>query len=289
MTRARRSVSGRPPAGERPVCPSLSSAGQTVVVATETDGQRAKREQQRVLFNGSAELYDVTRQGYPAAIVDTALTTAAAGPGAAVLEVGCGTGQLTQQLAGRELDVTAIDIGANMTEAARRNVTDPAVRFQVSSFEEFSGAGPFDLIVSATAWHWVDPSIGWAKAARLLQPDGWLALLTTGEHYQEPFLTQLRDLWMRYSRQTAWADRPAWASGLRESSLFGEPVEARHIKALQLPAETVIGVERTRATFLSYSEQDQAGFTADLRALLTPGSQVDLAQETLLAMAPVTS
>jgi hypothetical protein len=53
--------------------------------------------------------------------------------------------------------------------------------------------------------------------------------------------------------------------------------------------QTVLGVERTRATFLSYSEQDQAGFTADLSTLLEPGSHVDLVQETLLSMAPAVS
>jgi hypothetical protein len=58
------------------------------------------------------------------------------------------------------------------------------------------------------------------------------------------------------------------------------------VGALRLPAETVIGVERTRATFLSYTEQDQADFTADLNALLVPGSHIDLVQETFLAMAP---
>ena len=87
-----------------------------------------------------------------------------------MLEIGCGTGQLTRQLAGRGLNVTAIDIGGAMTEAARCNVADPMVRFQASSFEEFTGGGHFDLIVSAAAFHWVDPGIGWAKAARLLRP-----------------------------------------------------------------------------------------------------------------------
>lgn len=257
-------------------------------MTAETDEQRRKREQQRVLFDGSAELYGATRQSYPAAIVDAVFATAAAGPGATVLEIGCGAGQLTQQLAGRGLSVTAIDIGVMMTEAARRAVPDPAVRFQASSFEEFTGGGPFDLIVSGTAFHWVDPRVGWAKAARLLRPGGWLALLTTGEHYPEPFRTQLRDLWVKYSRRAEpWADRPAWAAGLRETTLFGEPVEARHTRALRLPADTVLGVERTRATFLSYREQDRAGFTADLRALLKPSSHVELAQETLLAMARV--
>ena len=116
--------------------------GQTVEVA-ETDKQRRKREQQRGLFGGVAGLFDATRQSYPAEIVDAILTTAAIGPGAAVLEIGCGTGQLTRQLAGRGLNVTAIDIGPAMVDAARRTVPDPMARFQISAFEDFPDSGPF--------------------------------------------------------------------------------------------------------------------------------------------------
>ena len=63
-------------------------------------------------------------------------------------------------------------------------------------------------------------------------------------------------------------------------------MEASHARALRLPVQTVLGVERTRATFLSYGKQDQAGFTADLRALLAHSTHIDLVQETFLAMAP---
>jgi ubiquinone/menaquinone biosynthesis C-methylase UbiE len=243
-----------------------------------------------LLFDGVAGLYDATRRGYPAEIVNTIVSTAAVGPGATVLEIGCGTGQFTRQLAGRTLDMTAIDIGEAMVAAARRNVADPGVRFQVCSFEDFTGSGLFDLIVSATAFHWIDPAVGLAKAARLLRPGGWLALLATGERYPEPLRTQLRDLWAKYSNQNApSADQPAWLAELRETSLFGPAVIATHTRALQLPAQTVIGVERTRATFLSYSQHDQARFTADLGTLLQPASRIDLAQETFLAMAPSTA
>ena len=256
-------------------------------VTAETDEQRRTRERRRVLFDGVAELYDATRQGYPAEIVDSVFTTAGIGPGTAVLEIGCGTGQLTRELAGRGLNLTAIDIGAAMVEAARRNVADPTARFQTSSFEDFTDGGPFDLIVSATAFHWIDPGIGLAKAARLLRPGGWLALLTTGERYPEPLRTRLRELWMKYSRQAGtWADQPAWLTALQHTALFGGIVEARHTRALRLAAQTVLGVEQTRATFLSYAEQDQASFAAELRALLEPSSDIDLVQETFLAMAP---
>jgi len=256
-------------------------------VTAETQEQRRAREQRRVLFDSIAELYDATRQGYPAEIADAVVANAGLGPGAAVLEIGCGTGQLTRQLAGRALNLTAIDIGAAMVQAARRNAGDATARFQVCSFEDFADSGPFDLIVSATAFHWVDPSVGLAKAARLLRSGGWLALLTTGERYPEPLQSRLRDLWIRYSRQSGeWPGQPAWLTALRNTGLFGEMVEANHTRALRLPSETVVGVERTRATFLSYTRQDQAAFTADLTALLEPASHIDVLQETFLAMAP---
>ena len=256
-------------------------------MTAESPEQRRTREQRRVLFDGVAGLYDATRPGYPAEIVDAVAASAAIGPGAAVLEIGCGTGQFTRQLAGRALEVTAIDIGAAMVRAARRIVTDAAVRFQACSFEDFAGSGPFDLIVSATAFHWIDPGVGLAKAARLLRPGGWLALLSTGERYPEPLRSGLRELQSRYSRQDGnWDGQPAWLAALRHSSLFGQTTEVSHARALRLAAQTILGVERTRATFLSYTGQDQAGFTADLKALLEPGSHIDLVQETLLAMAP---
>lgn len=119
-----------------------------------------------------------------------------------MLEIGCGTGQFTRQLAGRAFKLTAIDIGAAMVRAAQRNVADVTARFQVCA-----DSGPFDLIVSATAFHWIDPGLGLAKTAGLPRPGGWLALLTTGERYPEPLQGRLHDLWVRYSRQTS---RPGW-------------------------------------------------------------------------------
>jgi SAM-dependent methyltransferase len=257
-----------------------------VTVAAETEEDRTRRVTWRRLFDDVADLYEATRPGYPAEIVDAVCTTAGLAPGAAVLEIGCGTGQLTRQLAERGYRLTAIDLGASMVAAAERNVADPAVRFEVSSFEEFDGTGPFDLIVSATAFHWVDPSVAWVKTARLLRPGGWLALMSTGELYAEPFRTQLLEQWTRYSRRPVRASyEPVWVTGLRDTALFGEPVELRHASPMRLSAATVIGLERTRGTFLSYSEQDQEAFAADLGALLEPGSHVDLVQDTLLSMA----
>ena len=149
------------------------------------------------------------------------------------------------------------------------------------------GLRPF---VSATAFHWVDPEVGLAKAARMLRPSGWLALLTTGERYYEPLRSAVRQLWATYNPgQANWAAGAPWAEPLRETDLFGAIVERAHEEPLELPARTVLGVECTRATYLSFNDVARQGFAADLEALLLPAPSVTLVQETCLAMAPVSA
>ncbi len=245
---------------------------------------------QRALFDDVADLYDATRQSYPNEIVQLIVKTAELRTGSSVLEIGCGTGQLTRRLAGRGLDITAIDIGPAMVTGAMRNVADPKVAFQVSSFEDFPASQDFDLIVSATAFHWVDPDLGLAKAARLLRPSGWLALLTTGERYHEPLRSGLRQLWAKYNpSQATWASGAPWAERLGDTDLFGTVVEGTHEQPLELPHRTVLGVECTRATYLSFNDAAKQGFAADLEELLGPAPTVSLVQETYLAMTSVSA
>ncbi len=88
-------------------CPSVGA----VTPGTESEEERGKRRHQRTLFNGVADLYQAARLGYPREIAEFAVSTAELGVGRAVLEVGCGTGQLTERLACFGFDLTAIDIG----------------------------------------------------------------------------------------------------------------------------------------------------------------------------------
>ena len=59
----------------------------------ESELEQAKRHRQRMLFDAIAGQYEQARPGYPAPVVDFVTATAGLSPGAAILEVGCGTGQ----------------------------------------------------------------------------------------------------------------------------------------------------------------------------------------------------
>ena len=260
-----------------------------MATTTETEAERDRRRHRRTLFDGVAGLYDTSRRGYPNHIVDFVVTTAGLGPGSKVLEVGCGTGQLTEGLTRFDFEMTAIDIGPSMIEAARRRLGNSSVRFHAASFEGFEATeASFDLIISATAFHWVDPEVKFRKPARLLRPGGWLALLSTGERYDDPFGAALRDMWIaRSDQRNAWSRPQVAEIEINGAGLFEPPVLTIDAQRLVLPVETVIDVENTRATSLSWPDEVRREFTDEMRRHLSSQTEVHLTQETSLSMARV--
>jgi ubiquinone/menaquinone biosynthesis C-methylase UbiE len=244
-----------------------------------------------VLFDGVARLYDEARVGYPMELVHELVTRAGLDRDTPVLEVGCGTGQLTVDLAGRGLSVTAIDIGPAMAAATREKVAGMDVAVHATSFEDFTGPDRgFGAVVSATAFHWIDPEVAWTKSARLLRPGGWLAILGTAERYDDPLGGDLREQWIRYSDDGgAWASapQPTLVDRIASSGHFDDAIASTHRERRTMPADAVMAVEQTRATILDYDDQTRERFLADLSELLAGRSDVSLTQETTLTMAQV--
>ena len=159
-------------------------------------GLRHPREEARVAFDGVAGLYDRARPGYPsetlAALVDRCRLDAAS----RLLEVGCGTGQLTRSLAPLGSSIRCLEPGPAMAALARRSLAGfPAVEVLVSTFEDAAEEpASYDAVVSATAFHWIDPGVAFPKAARLLRPGAFLALLTNSHAAGGTQMTLAREI-----------------------------------------------------------------------------------------------
>ncbi len=106
---------------------------------------------------------------------------AVASPGARLLEVGCGPGHLSIQLAGRHgLDVTGLDLDPAMIERAEANARRSAATggrrptFMVGDAASLPFPdGSVDLVVSVLSMHhWADAKEGLTEIARVLRPEG---------------------------------------------------------------------------------------------------------------------
>jgi len=144
---------------------------------TRRPGSAARRYGK--VFDEIAAEYDRRRPAYPDELVDQACRVAGIGSGHHVLELGCGSGQLTRGLVARGLYVTALEPGKSLMALARQNLEGAGeVEFVNARFEDaMFPREQFRAVFSASAFHWIDPKISWQKAADVLVPGGTLALI----------------------------------------------------------------------------------------------------------------
>ena len=137
-----------------------------------------------LVFGSAADAYEQHRLGYPDAVAD--LVLAYAGPPVArALEVGAGTGKATRLIAGRMPAgrgpaVTALEPDPAMAAVLLRTTRGLPVRVAVTTFEAYEPDEPYDLLFSASAWHWTDPASRLDRAAASVRPGGTIALFGSG-------------------------------------------------------------------------------------------------------------
>jgi SAM-dependent methyltransferase len=135
----------------------------------------------KTTFNRAAMLYDKARPHYPEALFETLIEKARLQSDAHLLEIGPGTGQATEPLAQRGYSIVAIELGHELAAIAKRNLSRyPKVEVRTGAFEDvLLPSASFDLVYSATAFHWIKPSVQYTKPHDLLKSGGHLAIIHT--------------------------------------------------------------------------------------------------------------
>ncbi|RNM14672.1 class I SAM-dependent methyltransferase [Nocardioides pocheonensis] len=137
-------------------------------------------------FATVAEAYDRARPSYPPEAAEWLVGTSRS----TVVELGAGTGKLTELLVAAGHDVIATDPLPQMLAHLRARV--PRARAAVATAEHIPVASQsVDVVVCAQSFHWFDHATALPEIARVLRPGGVLALVWNARDEGIPWVRKL--------------------------------------------------------------------------------------------------
>lgn len=253
--------------------PTLSALNRRDVMSAPPPDRR------RESFDEAASDYNLYRFGYPDVVIADIITTSHLRPGSRVLELGCGTGQLTVPLARFGASVVAVELGPNLAALARQNLAHFAdVQVEVGAFEDWSPPHePFDAVVSASAFHWLDPGVRYSKSARMLKPGGRLTILHA-HHVRggtPGFFEDTQPFYMKWGlsddpffQPPRPADVPTTYPELAARPEFAAIERHRFEIPRHHTSETYVGWLKTDSLVASLDNHARQGFLSDIAKLI---------------------
>ncbi len=135
--------------------------------------------QKRTWYSPVADIYHKARPRYPQEIINPAVILAQISSNTRILEVVSGPGNATVAFAQFGASMTCLEPNQEFYHLAERNCASyPKVKICHTSLEEWKlETNQFNAVLSANAFHWIAPEIGYLKAAEALQDKGFLILL----------------------------------------------------------------------------------------------------------------
>jgi len=132
----------------------------------------------RLTFNEDILNYDKMRPTYVRELYNDVILFSNLNSSKRALEIGIGTGQATQPFLDTGCKLTAVELGKDMAQFTKSKFSKYS-KFDVinSDFETANlDTNSYDLVYSATAFHWIQQEIGYTKALDILKSSGVLAL-----------------------------------------------------------------------------------------------------------------
>ena len=163
-----------------------------VWAVTEEWAERARS------FASEAEAYAYGRPSYPIEAVRWLMPDGAR----TVLDLGAGTGKLTQRLIELDLHVVAIE----PLDEMRALIPAPAQSMPGTAESIPLADARVDAVVVGQAFHWFDSSRALPEMARVLRPGGTVGLLWNLDDDRVPWVAQMCDLTGSEARVSALTD-----------------------------------------------------------------------------------
>ena len=158
-------------------------------------------QQRREWYSDAAKAYQWARPRYPQLLIDRVVEKAKLTDSSRLLELGCGPGIATADLAAKGLTIRAVEPSPAACELARQACKNyDKVTVDNSTFENWPlPAQKFDAVLAATSFHWISPEVACSKSAAALKPNGSLILLwATPPQPSEEILQYIQPVYERF-------------------------------------------------------------------------------------------
>lgn len=181
--------------------------------------------------------YEIARPGYPTQLFKDIVDFSSLKKDAKILEIGSGPGQATDFFVKKRYSITGLEIEDKQVQY----LLDKYSKYNnfnsiCSSFEDYDGLREtYDLIFSATAFHWIKPEVGYPKAYDLLKKGGVIAVFWHLSSIIEPkteMLIEIRNIYKKLAPEfddyltieEAEDLHNLRLSEIQTNNLFGRPV-----------------------------------------------------------------
>ena len=221
-------------------------------------------------FESVADVYERSRPGYP----EDAVRWLVGEEPRDVVDLGAGTGKLTRSLVALRHRVTAVEPLPAMRaqlQAAVPDATAVAGTAELIPLEDASA----DVVTVAQAFHWFDKPVALREIARVLRPDGRLALVWNARDDGEPWVAEFTDTVVS-SSVFRKGGIDATTAAIDESLLYG-PVDRAtfaHVQALR--RDELVELVRSRSECAVLPEKERAPVLARAEALFDAHADDDL-------------
>ena len=223
-------------------------------------------------FGRAAEAYECGRPGYPAAAVDFLAARFGLAPGSVVVDLGAGTGKLSQLLAATGARVVAVE-----PVSAMRALIPIGIEAVEGTAEAIPcGDNTADAVTCAQSFHWFQPGAALAEIHRVLRPEGGLAILANvrdeADPLQRAFLGVL-DRYRAHPNLEAGSDPPDVLAG---DSRFASPELHRFPHVHRLDADAFVAQAASESSIALLDDIARANALRDFRALVADAGEIEL-------------
>ncbi|XVX21955.1 class I SAM-dependent methyltransferase [Actinomycetota bacterium] len=213
-------------------------------------------------FGGAAEVYESGRPGYPSEAIRWLLEPVGGpGTGPRVVDVGAGTGKLTDGLLQEGCQVVAVDPDPRMLEVLSARV--PGVETRVGRGEDLPLEDhSVDMVTFGQAWHWVDVEAASAEVARVLRPGGTLGLVWNLRDPSTEWVRELEALMPEGNAAAMLRDGPA------VGTQFADSEKTTWAWTRPITRDGLVSMVRSRSFYITSGPHDRRRYDEALEALL---------------------